>query len=179
MKKKVLVLSAALALLLALPLDAQTRPADGNAPATREEVVRLLEVLRVKQQMATVREGMKAAMKSGAQDAIKAKHPDAKPEQIARILASVDEIFVAFPTDELIEAMVPIYQKYLTKSEVEATIAFYLSPTGQKLLDKLPQMTTEAMQAGASIAQRQAEGIQKRIEERIKELDPGPSPDKK
>lgn len=32
------------------------------------------------------------------------------------------------------EAMVTVYQKHFTKSDVEALIGFYSSPTGQKML---------------------------------------------
>src|ERR1041384_4908854 len=58
------------------------------------------------------------------------------------------------PLDEMVEAMVPIYQRHLTRSDIEEVIRFYSSPVGQKLLREQPQMIQEGMQAGAQIEQQ-------------------------
>lgn len=179
MLRKVLIMLLVLTGLGLLPLQAQTPPAAGEAAATKEEVARLVQVLRVKMQMEIMRDGMKAAMKSGAEDALKRRNPEAPPELVARVGAMVDEIFVEFPVDELMEAILPIYQKHLTKSDVEATLAFYSSPAGQKLLDKTPQMMAEAMEAGGAIARRQTEAMHQRIEERLDQMGPVSPAEKK
>ncbi len=45
--------------------------------------------------------------------------------------------------------MVPVYEKHLTKGEVDALVAFYSDPKGQKILNEMPAMTSEAMQAAS------------------------------
>jgi len=50
--------------------------------------------------------------------------------------------------DDLVLRIIPIYVKHLSVEEMQAIIDFYKSPAGQKLLDKLPLITRETMNAG-------------------------------
>jgi hypothetical protein len=52
-----------------------------------------------------------------------------------------------FDIDGMIDDIVPVYQRHLTKTDVAAMAGFYQTPTGQKMLREQPQMTAEAMQA--------------------------------
>lgn len=45
----------------------------------------------------------------------------------------------------------PIYNKHFTESELNDLIAFYQSPTGQKYLSLMPQVTQEAMQKSGEL----------------------------
>lgn len=58
--------------------------------------------------------------------------------------------------EELINKVIPIYQKHLTQTEIEAAIAFYQTPVGKKLIATQPQIrkeSTTAMQTwGKSLA---------------------------
>ena len=47
-------------------------------------------------------------------------------------------------SDHIPADMVPVYQKHLSKSDVEEMIKFYSTPTGQKILREMPAMTAEA-----------------------------------
>jgi hypothetical protein len=48
--------------------------------------------------------------------------------------------------DEIMDAMVPVYQKHLTKGDIDNLVAFYSTPTGAKLLREMPTIMAEAMQ---------------------------------
>lgn len=50
--------------------------------------------------------------------------------------------------EDLVLLIVPIYVKHLSVEEMQALIDFYKSPAGQKLLSKLPLITSETMNAG-------------------------------
>lgn len=50
--------------------------------------------------------------------------------------------------DDLIEMLVPIYEKHLTIDDLKGIIAFYETPVGKKYAAQTPIITTEAMQAG-------------------------------
>ncbi len=50
--------------------------------------------------------------------------------------------------DDLMDQMVPIYQKYLTQEDVDQAIVFYSSATGRKIADAQPMIAQEAMQVG-------------------------------
>jgi uncharacterized protein len=49
--------------------------------------------------------------------------------------------------DEMLNDMIPIYQRHFTKSDIDALIAFYSSPAGQKFLHETPAVTAETMRA--------------------------------
>ena len=53
----------------------------------------------------------------------------------------------------MLDDMIPVYQKHLTKSDVDEMIKFYSTPTGQKFLREMPAMTAEGMEAMHADAQ--------------------------
>jgi uncharacterized protein len=65
----------------------------------------------------------------------------------------------------MIQAMVPAYQKHMTKGDLDVIVAFYSSPTGQKLLRETPAMTAESMQTMMPIMQKYMEKVQNRVQE--------------
>jgi len=67
-------------------------------------------------------------------------------------------MFEAMPYDELMQAMVPAYQHHLTHGEIQEIIRFDSSPVGQKMLEELPAIMGESMQAAAPIIQKWMQG---------------------
>jgi len=51
-------------------------------------------------------------------------------------------------TQELVDKMVPLYDKYYTLDDLKAVNAFYESPAGQRVLASTPQIMRESMQIG-------------------------------
>jgi hypothetical protein len=49
---------------------------------------------------------------------------------------------------ELIDEIIPIYDKYYTLEDLRAVNAFYSTPAGQKIIATLPQVMQESMQIG-------------------------------
>lgn len=50
--------------------------------------------------------------------------------------------------EDLKNLIVPIYSKNLEEKEIDDLIAFYKSPTGKKLIEKLPIIMNESMKVG-------------------------------
>ena len=50
--------------------------------------------------------------------------------------------------EDLTDLVVPVYDKYLTHSEIKELIEFFESPVGRKYAEVLPQITQEVMAAG-------------------------------
>jgi uncharacterized protein len=73
----------------------------------------------------------------------------------------------------LINAIIPIYQRHLTKTDIEEMIRFYSSPVGQKLLREQPQIIQESMQAGAAVQQKRMDEMNAKIQERLQEMEAG------
>ena len=65
---------------------------------------------------------------------------------------------------ELLDMMVPIYQKHLTLTDVNELIAFYESPIGKKFAEKTPFIMQESMQVGQQWGMK----IGQRIAEKLK-----------
>ena len=51
-------------------------------------------------------------------------------------------------TDELVDLIVPVYDRNLTQGDVTELIHFYESPTGKKFVAVLPKITQESMSVG-------------------------------
>jgi hypothetical protein len=81
-----------------------------------------------------------------------------------------DDALGDMPIDEMVEAVVPIYRRHLSKSDVEEMIRFFGGPVGQKLLREQPQMMMEGMQAGVAVQQKRMEEIKIKIRERAQQL---------
>ena len=82
----------------------------------------------------------------------------------------MDDMIKDLPIDELIQAMVPAYQKHLIKGDVDALTAFYSSPTGQKVLKEMPAMTADAMQSASGVIQKMMAKMQERLRSEMAQL---------
>ena len=51
-------------------------------------------------------------------------------------------------SEELVDLVVPIYDKYYTREEIHDLTLFYRSPVGQKTIKILPKLSAEAIDAG-------------------------------
>ena len=51
-------------------------------------------------------------------------------------------------TEELVDLIVPVYDRNLTHDDVKELIKFYESPTGKKFVSVLPKITQESMSVG-------------------------------
>jgi hypothetical protein len=80
------------------------------------------------------------------------------------------DIFENLPIDEIINAMIPIYQRHLTKGDIEGLVAFYSTPTGQKLLKELPEISKEGMQVAIPIAQKLVRDAERRVDDHLAQM---------
>jgi len=69
---------------------------------------------------------------------------------------------------ELVTMLTPIYQKYLTQSDLEDIIVFYRSPVGQKLGENTPKITQESMVVGQEWGMEIGRKLVERLEEKGK-----------
>jgi len=144
------------------------------APPTREEVLKLFEVMQLQKSMDDVVLVTKNQGGELAEQMLRDRLPDSTPEQKKEFQAMVDnEMRVALGPEairEMIEATVPVYQKHLSKSDVDAMIAFYSSPVGQKILREQPAMVQESMAATSDIQQRIARTMFQKIDEQVEKM---------
>jgi|SRR5208282_2156620 len=143
---------------------------DVSTAPSREDVLRFMDLIQIRARMDQLVEGMKKSMKMGAEAGFKQKIPGATSAQLDKLNSVTETVFKDFPVDEIIDAVVPIYQKHLTKSDLEAIIAFYSSPVGQRLLKEQPAMMAEGMQAGQDVMMRKLPDIEERLKTKVAQL---------
>jgi hypothetical protein len=141
------IVELALLLMVALgPAWAQQTSPD-ETPATKEDIQKLFTTMHIREQMRNIMDLMAKQSKQMAQDTLKKKIPDTGQKELDRLNAMMDQTMKGFDIDGMIDDIVPVYQRHLTKTDVAAMAGFYQTPTGQKMLREQPQMTAEAMQA--------------------------------
>ena len=140
-----------------------------DAP-THDQVMTLLDLMQVRRSMTVMVDGMKQAMRQGAEKAFRERVPDPSPKQLEALHGMMDSTIGDMPIDEMVEAVVPIYRRHLTKSDVEEMIRFYGGPVGQKLLREQPQMMQEGMRAGAAIQENRMDQIMIKVKEQAQKL---------
>lgn len=167
---KIFQSTIAAAVLLSAAALAQQLP-DANA-ATREQILKMFEVMHIRQQMRPMMEGMFKQQSALVRETMKQRYPHMSDQQMARTNDLVVESMKDFPIDEMLDDMIPVYQRHLTQADVQAMITFYSSATGQKLMQEMPAMTSEGMQAAYPRMQKHMEKVMQRVEEHMKEESP-------
>src|SRR5260370_8282040 len=152
MKKQIVLGTLCFVLAVSASSVAQT-PNNSDVP-DKADVMKFLNIMHAKAQMVQVMEGMQKQMRLGAEQGFKQKVPEATPEQLAKVDQMFDGLFKEMPIDEMVDAIVPIYQKHLTKVDLAAVTAFYSSSSGHKVLKEMPPIISEAMQAVGEIGRR-------------------------
>ena len=61
--------------------------------------------------------------------------------------------------NDLVDMVIPIYQKHLTEKEIKAINAFYDTPAGRKLIQVQPYIVQESMAAGQQWGQKIAQKV--------------------
>lgn len=77
-----------------------------------------------------------------------------------------EKSFLDASQEELLEMLVPIYQKHISLPDLKAIIAFYQSPAGKRYSEKTPLIMQESMQAGQKWGIRLAEQFDKKLKEK-------------
>ena len=147
---------------------AQQSPAD--SPATKEDVQRYLEVMHSREMMSKMLDAMTKPMHQMMHEQYERDKDKLPPDFEARTNKMIDDYLRQFPWDEILQSMVPVYQKHFTKGDIDQLVAFYLSPTGQKLLKELPAITSESMQTMLPLMQQQIEKMTQQLQQQAAQM---------
>ena len=142
---------------------------DPGAPATKQDIERYLSVVHSEQMMQQMLSATTGPMHQMLHDQY-VKDQDKLPADFEQRETKVlDEMLQNMPFNEMLESMVPVYQKHFTKADVDALVAFYSSPTGQKVLQELPSVMSEAMQSITPVMEKYIETMKQRIQDEFAE----------
>jgi hypothetical protein len=113
--------------------------------------------MRVKQQMSSMTRTMPAIVQQQFQqqlDQMKKEYPqmaslsEEHKQAMSKVMGSfMERAMTLYSTDEVISDVTALYQKHLSRPDVEATIVFYSSPAGQHVLDMVPAVMQELLPA--------------------------------
>jgi len=136
-------LIAALSLALTAPCLAQTTDTD---PATKDDIILYFGTMHSYDMINRMMEVQSQSMRQLMHDQL--EQENALPADFdTRMKKALDELIKGMPVDEMIQAMIPAYQNHFTHGDITAMNAFYSSPVGQKVLQVLPSVMQEGMQA--------------------------------
>lgn len=71
--------------------------------------------------------------------------------------------------DDLLSRLIPIYSKNFEENEIDDLLKFYRTETGKKIIQKLPSIMKESMEAGQIWGRNLGEQIQKELGEKYEE----------
>jgi hypothetical protein len=69
-------------------------------------------------------------------------------------------------TSELVEMIVPIYDRHLSRKDIQGLITFYSSPVGRKFISVQPQLVAESMQVGQRWGRKLADKMVREIKKK-------------
>jgi hypothetical protein len=142
MKRILLVIGMALA--FSWTCVAQTNADD--SPATKADVERYFQIVKSHDMMKKMMAAMTQSMHQMMHEQYLKHRNELPPDYESKMTAMMDDMFANMPMDEMMQAMVPAYQKHLTKGDIDNLVAFYSTPTGEKLLRDMPAIMAESMQ---------------------------------
>jgi hypothetical protein len=155
---------------LAFTSHALAQDAAATAPASKEDVERYLQTMHSHDMMQNMIVAMAKPMHQMLHDQF-LKQKDKLPADFeTRMNKMMDDMMKDMPFDEMMQAMVPSYQKHLTKGDVDSLVAFYSSPTGQKVVRELPAIMGEAMEAMMPIMRRQMDTMNQRVQQEVADM---------
>ena len=118
--------------------------ASGEAQTKREKIQELLHLTSQDSLMEKTFNGMLSSMlaniESKVQDSTQRARFNKMTQRLTTVMGEIKERIIK-------EDMVEIYDKYFTVNEIQDFIDFYKTPSGQKMLMKMPDIQKDIMQS--------------------------------
>jgi hypothetical protein len=167
-------------LCMAMPGAAAAQTATGSsAPPSREQVLKLMSAMGIQQAVDASLQQTQVRVKDAARESFLKQNPGAD-EATLKKLDNIFDTTPFFKFDDIVEAIVPVYQKNLSAGDVQAGIDFYTSEPGKRLLAKVPTILHESDEEGGKLVQEKMEAYTGELERKLgafqNELHPQPAP---
>lgn len=154
--------------------------------ATPEQIAKLFEVMRIRQQMQSMKAMIPGMVQQQIQSAMKQSEgalptgskltPEQREKMQAVMSKYVGKSMDLYPAEEMLTDMTSIYQKHLSKDDVEGLITFYGSPAGQHLLDAQPAIAQEYMPLVMGKVGQRSQAMTKEMMKELAEVVPASKP---
>lgn len=148
-------------LLMSLPVGAPSQETGEEYEKLVDEILEVTGALKVGEQLgAVVIEQMFGALKASNSN-VSDEIYEIIQEEVNAVLSE------SMASRSFQELMYPVYAKHLTKSDLEAMMAFYRTPEGQRIAAALPLMAQEGMLAGQAWGASLGPQIGRRVVQRL------------
>ena len=129
-----------------------------------KDLKKLFELMKAEKMIDVMMENMIPMIKQQANGKIMGDKAKEKFEEyMGFVMSETKAMTIKIVNDE----MPLIYDKHFTHDEIKDLIKFYKSPTGQKLLEKTPEISKDLMN---SMITKQMPEMQEKISNKLKEL---------
>ena len=158
---------AAFFLLVTASACSQTAPpASATAPSTTKEakIRELIHLMGTTKIAADLVKSQAASIKT-----LLPFPPRAQDDFVKELLASMN-------MKELVDLIVPIYERHFSDEDIDGMLAFYRSPVGQRVSKALPQITAESQEVGKEWGQQLGRRVGEKIGRKLANGDYGPWP---
>ena len=149
--------------LACLALTAPILAQNADEPASRDDVILLLRTMHSHDLIQKVMEAQSQAMRQMFHDMVLKDTGKLPSDFDAHFTKAMDDLIKNMPADEITQASIPAYQKHFTHQDIESMNTFYSSPVGQKVLQELPAVMQEGMQAAMPIMTKYLSDWQQRM----------------
>src|ERR1700748_2962796 len=153
-----LVIAACLLLMSAPALRAQTPPSDAMTAARS-----LVTTMRLADQY----KALLPAILLGLKPALTQDRPEIERDYETMMPMGADA-FAPYYTS-MGDGIAAIYATNFTATELRDIEAFYRQPTGQKMLEKMPVISQQALAVGQEIGRKAAEDLRQRLTEALRQ----------
>jgi uncharacterized protein len=134
-------------------------------PAKKAEILKFMELTG----MTKVSQNLAAQMVDQMRPAIlRSLPPGGRSEEIVDAFSQKFKARVS--ADSLTNLMIPVYDKYLSREDLEGLIQFFQTPLGQKMIRITPQISKESYKIGSDWGQQTALEVIHEMTEQYPEL---------
>lgn len=141
-----------------------------DSPATKEDVQRYLQAIHSHDMMKKIAVSMAQGMRQMLHDQY-LKDKDSLPSDYeSRMTERMDGLFENMPWDQMLDAMAPVYERHFTKGDINNLVAFYSSPTGEKLLREMPSIMTESMKSATPIMLKYMDTVKQTLQKETDDM---------
>jgi uncharacterized protein len=161
-------LIAALCLVFSAPVWAQTADTD---PATKDDVILYLRTMHSYDMIHRMMEVESKTMHQLMRDQIEKEKGTVPADFDTHWQKAMADLLKNMPVDDMVQAIIPAYQRHFTRGEIHAMNEFYSSPVGQKVIQVLPDVTQEGMQEMMPILSKYISDWKDRMAQELKDMD--------
>ena len=158
------------ALCLAFSATGLAQTADTD-PATADQVELLLRTMHSHDMIQRTMEAMLKPMDQMFHDQFRKDGKKLPADFEPRFTKMMNDMLTNMPWERMTQATVPVYQKHFTNGDIGNLIAFYSSPTGQKFLHEMPEVTGEGMQAMMPIMLKYMSNAKAHMQQQMKDME--------